>query len=207
MPQLHTIEGPHVGGVIALDRESAILGRHPECDIVLDSGAVSRQHARIQRVDDRFYIEDMQSRNGTYVNGRQIRQPQVLNDQDRITLCDVVLVFSDDPADKQATVSRSTVAGPQATAVMIDDEPVGEGNSTVMTRLNVSSGSSSLRLEANPQAKLKALFEISRKLSRAVAMNDVLPKVLDSLLAIFPQADRGVIVLRDAASGKLIPPR
>jgi len=205
MPQLHTIEGPHVGGVIALDRESAILGRHPECDIVLDSGAVSRQHARIQRVDDRFYIEDMQSRNGTYVNGRQIRQPQVLNDQDRITLCDVVLVFSDDPADKQATVSRSTVAGPQATAVMIDDEPVGEGNSTVMTRLNVSSGSSSLRLEANPQAKLKALFEISRKLSRAVAMNDVLPKVLDSLLAIFPQADRGVIVLRDAASGKLIP--
>ena len=62
------------GGVFALDRESAVLGRHPECDIVLDSGAVSRQHARIQRVDDKFYIEDMQSRNGTYVNGRQIRE-------------------------------------------------------------------------------------------------------------------------------------
>jgi serine phosphatase RsbU (regulator of sigma subunit) len=38
-----------------------------------------------------------------------------------------------------------------------------------------------------------------------VALNDVLPKVLDSLLTIFPQADRGVMVLRDAASGELIP--
>ena len=74
-----------------------------------------------------------------------------------------------------------------------------------MTRLDVSSGSTSLRLEINPLAKLKALMEISRNLGRAVALNEVLPKVLDSLLAIFPQADRGVIVLRDAASGKLIP--
>jgi serine phosphatase RsbU (regulator of sigma subunit) len=74
-----------------------------------------------------------------------------------------------------------------------------------MTRLDVSSGSSSLRLEVNPHAKLKALIEISQKLGRAVALNEVLPKVLDSLLTIFPQADRGVIVLRDAASGKLVP--
>ena len=87
---------------------------------------------------------------------------------------------------------------------MVDDEADGD-NSTVMTRLDVSSGSSSLRLEVNPHAKLKALMEISRNLGRAVALNDVLPKVLDSLLTIFPQADRGVMVLRDAASGKLIP--
>ena len=88
---------------------------------------------------------------------------------------------------------------------MVDDDEAGGDNSTVMTRLDVSSGSSSLRLETNPTAKLKAMMEISQNLGRAVALNDVLPKVLDSLLTIFPQADRGVIVLRDAASGKLIP--
>ena len=74
-----------------------------------------------------------------------------------------------------------------------------------MTRLDISSGSSSLRLEVNAHAKLKALMEISRNLGRTMALDDVLPKVLDSLLKIFPQADRGVTVLRDAASGKLIP--
>ena len=41
MPELRTIEGPHPGGVFNLEQDSAILGRHPECDIVLDSGAVA----------------------------------------------------------------------------------------------------------------------------------------------------------------------
>lgn len=101
MAELRTIEGPHAGGVFPLDREAAVLGRHPECDIVLDSGSVSRQHARIQRIDKKFYIEDMQSRNGTYVNGRQIRERQLLSDQDRITLCDVVMVFHADAAERK----------------------------------------------------------------------------------------------------------
>ncbi len=215
MAELRTIEGPHAGGVFPLDREAAVLGRHPECDIVLDSGSVSRQHARIQRIDKKFYIEDMQSRNGTYVNGRQIRERQLLSDQDRITLCDVVMVFHADAAERKPAggapglyplvgAGRGTVSALD-TAMMIDDEEVAGENSTVMTRLDVSSGSTGLRLEVNPTAKLKAMMEISRNLGRTLAIDDVLPKVLDSLLTIFPQADRGVIVLRDGASGKLIP--
>src|SRR5271157_4592959 len=118
MPELHTIEGPHAGGVFRLERDSAILGRHPDCDIVLDSGAVSRQHARVVRVDNKFYIEDMQSRNGTYVNGRQIRERYQLNDEDRITLCDVVMVFHDVPASKKTASSRATVSILETTALM-----------------------------------------------------------------------------------------
>src|SRR5271165_4730278 len=119
MAELRTIEGPHTGGVFPLDRESAVLGRHPDCDIVLDSGAVSRQHARIRRADNKFYIEDMQSRNGTYVNGRQIRERHLLNDQDRITLCDVVMVFHDVPASKKTASSRATVSILETTALMV----------------------------------------------------------------------------------------
>ena len=87
---------------------------------------------------------------------------------------------------------------------MIDDEPV-SSNSTVMQRLNISTGSTSLRPEVNALAKFKALMEISRNLGRALALSDVLPKVLDSLLTIFPYADRGVIVLRDPLTSKLVP--
>ena len=204
MAELRTIEGPHPGGVFALDRDSAVLGRHPECDIVLESGEISRQHARIQRLDDKFYIEDLQSRNGTQVNGLQIRERCLLTDQDHIRLCDVVMVFHDERANKKAAGRPAGVANLETAALMVDDEPAGN-SSTIMTRLDISSGSSSLRLEVNPHAKLKAMMEISRNLGRAVALSDVLPKVLDSLLIIFPQADRGVVVLRDSASGKLIP--
>src|SRR5208283_4891299 len=132
MPELRTIEGPHAGGVFALDRESAVMGRQPDCDIVLDSGAVSRKHARIQRVDGQFFIEDMQSRNGTYVNGRQIRERYLLNDQDRITLCDVVMLFNDDTAERQAATNRATATIFDTAALMVDDDS-GGNNSTVMT--------------------------------------------------------------------------
>jgi serine phosphatase RsbU (regulator of sigma subunit)/pSer/pThr/pTyr-binding forkhead associated (FHA) protein len=214
MPELRTVEGPHAGGVFQLERESAVLGRHPDCDIVLDSGAVSRQHARILRIDNAFFIEDMQSRNGTYVNGRQIRERFQLDDQDRITLCDVVLVFKDErrqpppphgiEAQSKTTPIRDTATVNDTGALLIDDEPE-ESSSTVMQRVNVSSGASSLHFEQNPQAKLKALMEISMSLGRALSVQDVLPKVLDSLFTIFPHGDRGVIVLRDGPSGKLIP--
>ena len=101
-------------------------------------------------------------------------------------------------------VQESLELAREALSEAVGDEP-DENNSTVTTRMHVPAGSSSLRSEVNPQTKLKAMMEISRNLGRAVALNNVLPKVLDSLLTIFPQADRGVIVLREAASGKLVP--
>ena len=71
-----------------------------------------------------------------------------------------------------------------------------------MSRLDISSGSSSLRLEVNPQAKLKALVEISRSLGRAVGLDEVLPKLLDSLFAIFPAGRPGAVRAPRAGHGK-----
>jgi serine phosphatase RsbU (regulator of sigma subunit) len=53
--------------------------------------------------------------------------------------------------------------------------------------------------------KLRAMIEISHSLSKSVRLEDVLPKLLDSLLKIFPQADRAFVVLRSAVSGLLVP--
>ena len=80
-------------------------------------------------------------------------------------------------------------------SMMVDDDrPVHE--STVMSKFAVSAGSSGLRLDLNTTAKLKALVEISQNLGRALSVAEVLPKLLDSLFTIFPQADRGFIVLK-----------
>ena len=179
------------------------LGRHPACDIVLESVSVSRQHARILNIDGDFYVEDLHSRNGTLLNGRPVVQRQLLAEDDELGICDFSFTFHQGPS-KRAVAPPASRRESAVDAVMFDDDRPAV-NSTIMSKLTVSTGSTGLRLEVNAQAKLKALMEISQNLGRALGLAEVLPKLLDSLFTIFVQADRGFIVLRDPQSGKLVP--
>jgi hypothetical protein len=68
------------------------IGRLPECDVVLTDPAASRRHARIDRRDGLWRIEDLGSTNGTYVNDEPVSE-RVLADGDRITIGTTVLEF------------------------------------------------------------------------------------------------------------------
>jgi phosphoserine phosphatase RsbU/P len=89
MAYLDALTGSALGKRYELDRLETILGRHPECHVVLDSGAVSRQHAKIIRDSNRYLLEDLKSRNGTFINGRLISEPTSLQDADVIRICDL----------------------------------------------------------------------------------------------------------------------
>jgi phosphoserine phosphatase RsbU/P len=84
MALLRALQGLPTGKNYSLDGPVAILGRHPACDIVLESGSISRQHARITNSDGNYYIEDLHSRNGTYINGRLLTERQLLKENDHI---------------------------------------------------------------------------------------------------------------------------
>ena len=75
-----------------------IIGRHPECDIVLANSQVSRRHAQIKLASRTFTIVDLGSSNGTYLNGEHITE-HILEDGDRIELGKdrVPLLFTSDP--------------------------------------------------------------------------------------------------------------
>jgi DNA-binding response OmpR family regulator len=71
---------------VPLPGERAVLGRAPECDIVIEGRLISRQHAAITRRGAAYTIEDLGSHNGTSVNGQPLRGPWTLRDGDRIEL-------------------------------------------------------------------------------------------------------------------------
>ena len=203
MAVLRATQGNNPGQLFPLEGDSSILGRHPDCDIVLESGAVSRQHARVFRIGPRFYVEDLGSRNGTFVNDEAILDRHLLNDHDKLTICDLTFAFHHVPPDPgQLTTQDST--GSEATAVVLDDDRPSTG-STIMSKVDISTGSSGLQLGVNAETKLKAMLEITQNLSQAVGLDAVLPSLLDSLFKIFLQADRGFIVLKEPASGRLLP--
>jgi len=199
MALLQVVRGPNVGEIIRLESSKAVLGRHPQCDIVIDVGAVSRQHAQIVREGETFYVEDLHSRNGTYVNGELIQGRRRMLENDRLRICDVLLSFHErEPPRHEAEDVAETVVPP---ALMVDD-PQGAGT-TIMTTLDVQS-SRNLPAGAHAEAKLKALLEIARTLRSTLSLERVLTDVLESLFKIFLQADRGYVVLQ-LPDGQLVP--
>lgn len=74
------------GREIALDAGENVLGRDPLCAACIDVGSVSRRHARIVVSGGEATVEDLGSRNGTFLQGEAVASPRVLTDGDRIRL-------------------------------------------------------------------------------------------------------------------------
>lgn len=80
---LLSARGPNEGARFLLDRDVITVGRHPESDIFLDDITVSRRHAEFRRDGQRFWVHDVGSLNGTYVNGSRA-DDQMLSTGDEV---------------------------------------------------------------------------------------------------------------------------
>jgi hypothetical protein len=80
------------GGRVHIETEPVVIGRMPECAVVLSDPNVSRRHAEVVRVNDAFVVRDLGSTNGTKLNGAPIREGY-LTTGDNITVGSTTLVF------------------------------------------------------------------------------------------------------------------
>jgi len=91
-------KGPiHYTDDIVVDHFPFLLGRHPGCDYQLIHPLVSRRHCQLTEAGDEVVLRDLESKNGTFVNGNRVGDLGVLHDGDEINLgCFVYRVsFSD----------------------------------------------------------------------------------------------------------------
>jgi hypothetical protein len=110
-PVLIIHEGEKAGQRFIIQEPELIIGRGGECGLVLPERQVSREHIRIYRAGEQYYLEDLNSKNGTWVNGRQIPggEPVLLHDGDEINV---------------ALAAKMTFVGSEATApLMIHELP------------------------------------------------------------------------------------
>ncbi len=195
MAHLSSSNNPKGIHEIAMHGGEFLVGRNPDCHLVIDMASISRKHASFVYDGADYFLKDLRSRNRTYLNGVPIdpqAPPQKLKDEDRVAFCDLEFVFRlKDPPNSSK-------------GILFVDDDVESSSSTIMSKVGVSSGYGSVQLTASPEAKLNALLEITRSLGRALALDEVLPQVLNSLFKIFVQADRGFIALR-GPDGTLVP--
>jgi serine phosphatase RsbU (regulator of sigma subunit)/pSer/pThr/pTyr-binding forkhead associated (FHA) protein len=149
-----------------------------------------------------FYVEDLNSRNGTWVNGEQVQGRRLLRENDRLKICDILFTFHhDQPGEVRPGASAGEL---DSSAVTVLDEEAG-GGSTIMSTINLGSSTSGVRMRVNPEVKLRAMIDIAHSLGKALALDEVLSRILDSLFKIFVQADRGFVLLKQSATGPLVP--
>jgi len=187
--------------------QSAIvrIGRTASNDIPLDHHGISREHAVISYDQRGYHITDLNSRNGTYVNGRAIGERTKLVDGDLLRFCDLELVFfeHDLPVGSSFNFSESAIRKQQneeqINRVILTDTDPDEGYS-VKSKITLDEKRPVLT-SAKASIKLQAMIDIGRNLGAAV--DQVLPQLVENLLKIFLQADCAYILLHDDQTQRL----
>jgi DNA-binding winged helix-turn-helix (wHTH) protein len=111
-PVLVIHEGERAGQRWTIQNETLLIGRGTECDLVLPERQVSRQHLKIKQVDDQYWVEDLDSKNGTWVNGTQLKGERPLKDGDEIQIALAVKVAF---VESEATAPLTFDENPQGT--------------------------------------------------------------------------------------------
>lgn len=198
MAILEIVNGSDAGRRCEITNGGLSIGRDASCDVVVPEETVSRQHARVVQKPDGFYVEDLRSLNGTYVNGRLIQAPVRLKDRDRIEVDRFVLRFVGDEGGLATDVpAQETLSAP----------PPGElerSSSAVIRSLDVR-GRQEDFLESNSAVKLRAVLEMTHTLGKSPEVQQVLGEIMAGVFRVFPQAEHGYILLPEGASSRLVP--
>ena len=153
---------------VLVDRSPFRIGRLPDRELTLKDGRISRDHAQILLEDGRYFIEDLKSRHGLFVNGRKTPRAQLqLRDHISFGIEDSYHLYVGDAPAYQAPLLQKVAALPGA--------PESAGNLT----------------------RLSAVLDVARTLESSGSVDDVLAAAVDAALSI-TKAERGFLMLKNA---------
>jgi adenylate cyclase len=183
-----------------------VIGRSPDCQIVLKDFGISRTHAKIVVDEDGIRIADLKSKNGTQVNGVPVVEAP-LKDGDRILLGKFQLAFSktlegkvvldeDKPLSEEAgTIIRSV--GELSRLLSTTDTKGGVAAADARKAPDVAEIEKSNRI-------LKVLTKVAETLIAVRPVEEVLEQVMDIVFEHIP-SDRGFLMLQEEPDNKLVP--
>jgi signal transduction histidine kinase len=185
MPKLYVIEGPGKGKIFDVKKGTFHLGRGPENHIQVEDPSISQTHLKIEQRDDRTFVEDLKSTNGTFINGEMIEpgKPVEIMEGSPISIGNTLMVL-DREFSIGGTLVHHTVRFPTRH----------EGKDRVVFYKD--------RPMTNP-TNLQLMYKISNVLMESFDINEVLEKVMEYLFECLSRIDRGAILLYEESTGNL----
>jgi serine phosphatase RsbU (regulator of sigma subunit) len=182
--KLQVFRGDQAGEEFELTTPQTVIGRGENCGIRFRDQSVSRVHAQVLCENENYFVEDLGGRNGTYLNGELLVGKAQLKESDRITIPGITLVFHN--------------SVPEAAEIQED-----EGRTmTIVESLDAYDSIASIT-EGGAERQLQAMLQVLQALGGTLDLATLLDAMLAALLGVFPQADRGLVLLLE--NGRLIP--
>ena len=187
--RLEAVSGPLQGKLFRLTNGEVSIGRDPSNEISLLDGLVSRRHCVIRKAGEGFRLQDLKSRNNTFVSGVPIRD-RVLVPGDEIRIGNSIFIF-------QGANTEPTTG---AASLQLDATPTPGGPTVLLRKEDLlylqPRRPDSLPATAKTVRDLNVLLDFSRALNSVRGLDAVQEKVLETVLEIAP-ADRAAILLTD----------
>lgn len=191
MPELIVRTGTSAGTQFPLEQDVEV-GRGAVIGFSLPDADVSRRHARLSRRSGVWYVQDLGSQNGTALNGLRLEREARLKDGDTLSFGGVLCLF----ADKQAVLAGSVIISDVGHAV-VGARDAGEELSSLLT-----GGGESVAERAR---RLQLVYDVGAAVSATLDEDEMLALVLAKVFDVFPQADRGFVMLLEGADRALKP--
>ena len=188
-PKIIAVQGPLEGENFPLAGETLIIGREPSSSLCLQDRRVSRRHSQIDRRGERFRISDLESSNGTYVNGFPVKE-HFLEHGDQIAVGSSLFLFlvQDEESIPSNQVELADGPGNLESSIGLQQED------TIYLK---SGDTNRWSLPAERMARdLQALLRISTTLNSVQGLTPLLQQLLELMFEVIP-AQRGAILLGD----------
>lgn len=185
---------------ILVDQDIFIIGRLPECNLLLPYGGISRNHARIVKTGECVWtIEDLSSKNGTEVNQSIITKPQALSDDDVICLGNIKLVVKFTTADdNEYKQSLSTLGNNYQQRTIFRDVEQLQHQWIHASEIKGNSNNKDKTI-----ARLKDLVNIARNLCAAASIEEIFTQVQEVVFRYLDSIDRLALLVKINDSGQL----
>ncbi len=182
MTVLYIIDGHDRRKALEFSGDSLLLGRSADSDLQVKDRFVSRKHLKISRKGETFFIKDLNSHNGTFVNGEPIHPGAEveLPEGVPVVIGMTVLCLGEGCSEKiQDFLGSMDVSGLET------EEPEGLSGDRPMTA----------------RRNMELMLKVSDLLTRSTAIHDTLKEILDCVFELFVRIDRGAIILLDPEKG------
>lgn len=200
MASLFVVRGRDQGKHFQLSEPQYRIGRESNCDIQLFDSEASRSHAEIRFDGTMCELIDLESSNGTLINGHRVKR-QMLTSGDRIEIGGTLMIFT-------GTGQPQALEAAHGVDIVLKSKEDGDGSRIVSSLSQSGSDSKILKNVSSSDSDSDRSLEVMYLTAIAVGRTDDLNQVLNRVLRLvfdWVEADRGCVMLRDPESKHLQP--